>query len=77
MGASIASMAGRKRPAAESLESLSREALAASDQAKSAVKKMKSGDFDPEKFGGMSEDEVRKLKLPDHVAPGLDIMFVS
>ena len=70
-------MAGRKRPAQESLESLSQEALSASEEAKSAVKKKKSDSHDPKKFGGMSEDEVCKLQLPDHVAPGLDIIFVS
>lgn len=70
-------MAGRKRRAQESLESLSREALSASEEAKSAAKKKKSDDFDPHKFGGMTEEEVRKLQLPDHVAPGLDIVFVS
>lgn len=70
-------MAGRKRPAQESLESLSREALSASEEAKSAAKKLKSEKFDPKKFGGMTEEEVCQLQLPDHVAPGLDIIFVS
>ncbi len=28
------------------------------------------------KFGGMTEEEVRKLLLPDHMGPGLDIIFV-
>ena len=30
-----------------------------------------------DKFGGMSEEEVCKLLLPDHLRPGLDIVFVS
>ena len=29
------------------------------------------------KFGGMSEEEVCKMLLPDHLKPGLDIVFVS
>ena len=70
-------MAGRKRSAEESLESLSQEALAASEQAKSSVKRRRTDSFDPQKFGGMSEDQVCKLQLPDHVEPGLDIIFVS
>ena len=70
-------MAGRKRPAQESLESLSQEALSTSEEAKSTVKKKKTNSHDPQKFGGMSEEEVCKLQLPDHVAPGLDIIFVS
>lgn len=70
-------MAGRKRRAQETLESLSREALSASEQARSMMKKKKDDAFDAHKFGGMSEEDVRKLQLPDHVAPGLDILFVS
>lgn len=69
-------MAGRKRERQESLESLSQEALSTSEQARSSTKKRKT-DFDPKKFGGMSEDEVCKLQLPDHVESGLDIIFVS
>lgn len=69
-------MAGRKRRAQESLESLSREALSTSEQAKSSIKKKKSEPLDAKKFGGMTEDEVCKLQLPDHVEPGLDVIFV-
>ena len=29
------------------------------------------------KFGGMTEEEVCKMLLPDHLKPGLDIVFVS
>ena len=29
------------------------------------------------KFGGMTEEEVCKLLLPDHMKPELDIIFVS
>ena len=28
------------------------------------------------KFGGVTEEEVCKLVLPDHMKPGLDIIFV-
>lgn len=70
-------MAGRKRRAQESLESLSREALSASEEAKRTVKKKKTDSFDSQKFGGMTEEEVCKLQLPDHVEKGLDIIFVS
>ena len=70
-------MAGRKRERQESLESLSQEALSASEQARSSAKKRKTEPFDPKKFGGMSEAEVCKLQLPDHVEPGLDVIFVS
>lgn len=28
------------------------------------------------KFGGMTEEEVCKLLLPDHMKPGLDVIFV-
>lgn len=70
-------MAGRKRSRQESLESLSQEALSASEQARGSTKKRRTEPFDPKKFGGMSEDEVCKLQLPDHVGPGLDVIFVS
>ena len=70
-------MAGRKRRRDESLESLNQEAPSASEQAKSSTKKRKTESFDPKKFGGLSEDEVCKIQLPDHVEPGLDIIFVS
>lgn len=42
---------------------------------KSKAKKPKT--LDPKKFGGMSEEEVMKLTLPDHLKPNLDIIFVS
>ena len=29
------------------------------------------------KFGGMTEEEVCKMLLPDHLKPGLDVVFVS
>ena len=32
--------------------------------------------LDPKKFGGKTEEEVCQMLLPDHLAPGLDIIFV-
>lgn len=46
---------------------------AACNDSTSPLKKFKMlGD----KFGGLSEEEVCKLRLPDHMRPGLDIIFV-
>ena len=39
-----------------------------------SVKRSKQPDS---RFGGMTEEEVAKLLLPDHMKPGLDIIFVS
>lgn len=39
--------------------------------------KKKSKPLDPKKFGGMSEEEVCKLLLPDYMKPDMDIIFVS
>lgn len=33
--------------------------------------------LDPKKFGGKTEEEICQMLLPDHMAPGLDIIFVS
>ena len=63
--------AGRKP-----LEVLTREALLASEQARSTIKKKSSEPLDEKKFGGMTEEEVCKRELPDHMKPGLDIIFV-
>lgn len=32
--------------------------------------------LDSKKFGGMTEEEVCKLLLPDHMKPDMDIIFV-
>lgn len=64
--------AGRK-----SLETLTHEAQQASEHARSTVKKKTSEPLDEKKFGGMTEEEVCKRELPDHMTPGLDIIFVS
>ena len=37
----------------------------------------KAKPLDAKKFGGMTEEEVCKMLLPDHMGPGLDIIFVS
>ena len=44
------------------------------DEAKKSSKKHKP--LPESKFGGMTEEEVCKLLLPDHMKPGLDIIFV-
>ena len=59
------------------LETLIREAKLASEQAKSTSKKKSSEPLDAKKFGGMTEEEVCQRELPDHMKPGLDILFVS
>ena len=59
------------------LEVLIREAKLASEQANSTIKKKSSEPLDAKKFGGLTEEEVCKRELPDHMKPGLDIIFVS
>ena len=60
-------MARKRRAAAEDLGSLKEETSP-------STKKSKKLDS---RFGGMTEEEVAKLLLPDHMRPGLDIIFVS
>ncbi len=62
-------MAGKKREVGPTLE----EAGPGREEGMPAVKKSKPLDS---KFGGMTEEEVCKLLLPDHMRPGLDIIFV-
>lgn len=71
--------AGKKRPADVLSEPLqtgdaSNEDPDSSQKAKVAQKKHKP--LPESKFGGMTEEEVCKLLLPDHMKPGLDIIFV-
>ena len=33
--------------------------------------------LDAKKFGGKTEEEVCQMLLPDHMGPGLDIIFVG
>ena len=47
-------------------------ATACNDDVSSLKKSKVLGD----KFGGLSEEEVCKLRLPDHLRSGLDIIFV-
>ena len=52
----------------------------ADEEANSPKKKRAAKDpkpLDPKKFGGKTEEEVCQMLLPDHLAPGLDIIFVS
>lgn len=68
-------LAGKKRL----LEGLSEpsagdEDSGCSSKGKKAQKKHKP--LPESKFGGMTEEEVCKLLLPDHMKPGLDIIFV-
>ncbi len=63
-------MAGRKRPVPEDVTTEGE----GSAQPKS---KKKFKPLDPKKFGGMTEEEVCKLVLPDHMKPDMDIIFVS
>ena len=60
-------MARKKRAAEKDLGSLDEETSP-------SMKKSKKLDS---RFGGMTEEEVAKLLLPDHMRPGLDIIFVS
>lgn len=63
-------MAERKRPAETD------KACGAAEDCESSPSKKKPKPLDA-KFGGMTEEEVCKLLLPDHMKPGLDIIFVS
>ena len=67
-------MSGRKRKSKEATD-LDVTESAESSNSKKKTKKPKT--LDPKKFGGMSEEEVMKLTLPDHLKPNLDIIFVS
>ena len=60
-------MARKKRAAEKDLGSINEETSP-------STKKSKKLDS---RFGGMTEEEVAKLLLPDHMRPGLDIIFVS
>lgn len=65
----MAQRAGKKRE----VEAITENALAPGGAGK-AIKKHKP--LPESKFGGMTEEEVCKLLLPDHMQPGLDIIFV-
>lgn len=69
-------LAGKKRSSEALIEDASTsEASSSKDEAKKASKKHKP--LPESKFGGMTEEEVCKLLLPDHMKSGLDIIFVS
>jgi len=69
----MAATSGLKREAEISAELLATEANKA--ELKKSPKKPKP--LPESKFGGMTEEEVCKLLLPDHMKAGLDIIFVS
>ena len=73
----MTSLNGRKRPSAVPLESLAAEFKSAKDVPKVKKDKKEKKDLPQSKFGGMTEEEVCKLVLPDHMKAGLDIIFVS
>lgn len=72
------SLAGEKRTSDDSGATheggTSNEHSSSPKKAKGAPKKHKP--LPESKFGGMTEEEVCKLLLPDHMKPGLDIIFV-
>lgn len=65
-------MSGRKRKSKEPTD----VDVTENDEGTSKKKSKKPKTLDPKKFGGMSEEEVMKLTLPDHLKPNLDIIFV-
>lgn len=65
-------MSGRKRKSKDTTDLDVTEG----DEGTSKKKPKKPKTLDPKKFGGMSEEEVMKLTLPDHLKPNLDIIFV-
>ena len=56
---------------------MSKRALLDDGEGNSPKKKKEAKPLDPKKFGGKTEEEVCQMLLPDHLAPGLDIIFVS
>jgi len=50
---------------------------AKSAKAKKSLSKEERLRTPDKKFGGLTEEEVKKLLLPDHLAPNLDIIFVG
>ncbi len=69
----MANTSGLKREPEISTELLATESNKA--DVKKSSKKPKP--LPESKFGGMTEEEVCKLLLPDHMKAGLDIIFVS
>lgn len=51
------------------------EGIAITEKKKKKTAEKKSKPLNA-KFGGMTEEEVCKKLLPDHMGPGLDIIFV-
>ena len=72
-------MSGRKRKSKDTTNPdgvTGNDEGAPSGEPNSKKKSKKPKTLDPKKFGGMSEEEVMKLTLPDHLKPNLDIIFV-
>lgn len=72
-------MSGRKRKPKDTADTdnvTGNDEGAPSGAPNSKKKAKKQKTLDPKKFGGMSEEEVMKLTLPDHLKPNLDIIFV-
>lgn len=67
-----AQTAGKKRAADQEMP----EGLGKDSKSNPSKKKPKPLE-QVSKFGGMTEEEVCKMLLPDHLKPGLDIVFVS
>ena len=73
----MANLTGKKRSSEVSLESLATEGDLAPSDVKVKKKKKPPKPLPQSKFGGMTEEEVCKLLLPDHMKAGLDIIFVT
>jgi hypothetical protein len=69
-------LAGKKRPPQALCESFSAGDHPNGDTVDSKRDVKKHKPLPESKFGGMTEEEVCKLLLPDHMKPGLDIIFV-
>lgn len=68
---------GRKRASDVSLDVAAAETPLEEDATTGKKGPKKHKPLPESKFGGMTEEEVCKLVLPDHMKPGLDIIFVS
>lgn len=71
----MAASRGKKRESDITSEMLATET--ASPKEKKSKKSKPNKPLPESKFGGMTEEEVCKLLLPDHMKAGLDIIFVS
>lgn len=72
----LMSSAGEKRPSDVLPEATHEGGTSISPKKKAKGTPKKHKPLPESKFGGMTEEEVCKLLLPDHMKPGLDIIFV-